>query len=84
MLLLTNAGDEAVRFTLPRVATTGRWAELIDTSREPLRAIDTGWVELAPHSLMLLRFGAERRLVVDVPSRGSIVAEVLGTVTDER
>jgi isoamylase len=84
MLLLTNAGDSDVRFTLPQIAATGRWGELIDTSRETLRAIDTGWVELAPHSLMLLRFGAERRLVVDVPSRGSIVAEVLGTVTDER
>jgi isoamylase len=75
MLLLTNASEQEVRFTLPQIAAGGRWAELIDTTRHRLRMIDAGWVGLAPHSLTLLRFGEDRRLTVEVPSReGSAVA----------
>jgi isoamylase len=84
MLLLTNARDEHVRFELPEIAGEGRWAELVDTTEDRLHLIEGGWVRLAPHSLMLLRFGPDRRLVVDVPSQGAIIAEVRGTVTDER
>ena len=68
-----------VRFTLPQLAADGPvgGAGRHQRGRRCARST-TGWVELAPHSLMLLRYGAERRLVVDVPSRGSIVAEVRG------
>ena len=82
MLLITNASETDVRFTLPSLAHEGRWAELVDTSAGHLRMIDAGWVGLAPHSLLLLRFGPDRRLVVQAPSRDEIVAEapeVIGT-----
>ena len=75
MLLITNACENEVRFTLPRIGHEGRWAELVDTSAGHLRMIDAGWVGLAPHSLLLLRFGPDRRLVVDAPSRQEIIAE---------
>jgi glycogen operon protein len=74
MLLLTNAGHEEVRFTLPRIAHEGVWAELVETAAEQLRMIEGGCVKLAPHSLVLLRFGPDRRLVVDAPSREEIVS----------
>ena len=82
MLLLTNATDEEVRFTLPAIAHEGRWAELVDTNLGHLRMIDAGWVGLAPYSLLLLRFGPDRRLVVEPTSRVQIIAEapeVIGT-----
>jgi glycogen operon protein len=84
MLLLTNAREETVRFELPEIASEGQWAQLIDTTESPLRMIETCCVELAPYSLMLLRFGVERRLVVDVPSQAAIAPDVRGTVTDDR
>ena len=83
MLLLTNAGDDEVRFTLPHLGHEGRWAELVDTDAGHLRMIDAGWVGLTPHSLLLLRFGPDRRLVVDAPSREEIVAEAPKTMTND-
>jgi glycogen operon protein len=84
MLLLTNARDEEVRFELPEIASEGRWAELVDTRGERSRMIEAGWVGLAPHSLVLLRFGPDRRLVVDAPSREEIVAEAPEALTHGR
>jgi glycogen operon protein len=84
MLLLTNAGEDEVRFTLPRVGHQGRWAELVDTGAGHLRMIDAGWVGLAPHSLLLLRYGPDRRLVVEAPSRDEIVAQAPEVLDHER
>jgi isoamylase len=81
MLLLANARDEEVPFELPQVAGEGRWAELLDTRGERLRMIESGWVGLAAHSLVLLRFGPDRRLVVEPPSREEIVAEAPEALT---
>jgi isoamylase len=81
MLLLTNARDEEVRFELPEIASEGRWAELVDTRGGRLRMIEAGSVGLAPHSLVLLRFGPDRRLTVDAPSREEIVAEAPEALT---
>jgi glycogen operon protein len=75
MLLLTNASDGEVKFVLPAVASDGMWAELIDTRRDELRMVSAGWVGMAPHSLVLLRFGRDRRLVTEAPSREEIIAE---------
>ena len=76
MMLLTNAGDDEVKFTLPQIAPDRRWAELVDTREEHLLVIDAGWVALAPHSFMLLRFGPDRRMAVEPASREEILAEV--------
>jgi glycogen operon protein len=84
MLLLTNARDEDVRFELPQIAPEGRWALLVDTTHDRLRMIETGWVELPAHSLLLLRFGPDRRLVADAPWREEIIEEAPELVTHER
>jgi hypothetical protein len=40
----------------------GIWAELVDTAQAGNRRVDKGCVKLAPYSLALLRFGADRRV----------------------
>ena len=72
MLLLLNAGDAPVTFTLPHQEKRGRWAELLDTASPELetrRSEDEVTVE--PFSLVLLRYGRERRHPTDTPARGA-------------
>jgi glycogen operon protein len=73
MLLLLNAGDAPVTFTLPRQEKRGRWAELLDTASPELetrRGEDEVTVE--PFSLVLLRYGRERRHPTDTPARAAV------------
>jgi glycogen operon protein len=62
MLVLFNAGGDTVTFATPAVGGEGCWAELVNTAERELRVVDDGTVRLAPFSLKLLRFGADRRL----------------------
>ncbi|MEJ7810927.1 MAG: glycogen debranching protein GlgX [Gemmatimonadaceae bacterium] len=81
LLLLLNGGSGRVQFALPPIERPGRWTELIDTAERQLRPV-TGGVTLLPHSLMLLRFGPDRRPAatppraeaVRTPKAGSAVA----------
>ncbi|MDQ3698403.1 MAG: glycogen debranching protein GlgX [Gemmatimonadota bacterium] len=82
MLILVNGGDHPVHFRLPGLATPGRWAELVHTARPELHGIRKGaGVTLEPYSLVLLRYGSERRYVVHVPARAEIGAQVSGVET---
>jgi glycogen operon protein len=75
MLLLFNASEAEVRFTLPSEEMLqvgpadprrgGTWTELVNTGREDLWEIRAGWIGLAPFSLVLLRFGRERRVATN-------------------
>jgi isoamylase len=72
LLLILNGGDTAVHFSLPTVEGNGIWAEMIDTAYRELRVVTTGSVTLAPYSLVLLRYGENRRMAnVDQNDRGS-------------
>jgi glycogen operon protein len=73
MLVLNNSGD-VVPFRLPAFKARGIWAELVNTARTDLWHVKDGAVELQPHSLVLLRFGRDRRMAVEPPSRQEIVA----------
>ncbi|HEV3485952.1 MAG TPA: hypothetical protein VG106_11130, partial [Vicinamibacterales bacterium] len=74
MVLLLNASDGEVRFTLPVFndaadsETGGRrkgvWTELVNTARKDLWHIREGWIGVAPFSLVLLRYGRDRRVSV--------------------
>jgi glycogen operon protein len=72
MVLLLNSGPDEVKFTLPVMAGPegenrekgGMWAELVNTARDDMWHINEGWVGLAPHSLVLLRYGRERRITM--------------------
>jgi glycogen operon protein len=56
VLLITNAGARSRYFVLPKVDGLGRWEALVDTARD-VRPVRTDGLNVAPHSLMLLRFG---------------------------
>jgi isoamylase len=62
LLLLLNGGASEATFTMPTVEGNGIWAEMLDTARRELRMISTGWVKVDPYSLILLRYGENRRM----------------------
>jgi isoamylase len=74
MLLLLNASDAQVSFTLPRMEmgaevsgdnrATGMWSELVNTARDDLWHIRDGWLGVEPFSLVLMRYGRERRIAL--------------------
>jgi hypothetical protein len=75
LLLLLSNSDQNVAFTLPELAERGMWAELVNTARKELTLIDQNCVQLLPYSLVLLRYGRDRRLAVEPSSRSSTSVE---------
>ncbi|MGH7620195.1 MAG: glycogen debranching protein GlgX, partial [Gemmatimonadaceae bacterium] len=69
LLLVFNGSAEPVRFTLPTVEGDGIWAELVDTAHRELHVVGSGVVELAAFSLVMLRYGENRRMASDTPRR---------------
>ncbi|MDQ3997150.1 MAG: glycogen debranching enzyme GlgX, partial [Gemmatimonadota bacterium] len=70
LLLVLNGGSAPVRFQLPPQEARGQWVTLVQTATEVLYADGGETVTLEPHSLILLRYGRERRLDADALIRG--------------
>lgn len=68
LLLVANSKNATVEFTLPTIDGDGIWAELLDTAVRELRVVTSGTIELAPFSLVLVRYGVNRRMA-DVETR---------------
>jgi glycogen operon protein len=68
LLLIFNGGDQSVPFALPTVDGGGIWTELVDTAHRELHVVDTGTVDVAPYSVVMLRYGENRRMADD-PTR---------------
>jgi isoamylase len=62
LLLLLNGAERDITFTLPTIEGDGIWAEMIDTAFRELHVVTSGSVELARFSLILLRYGENRRM----------------------
>jgi glycogen operon protein len=62
LLLLLNGGDAPVRFTLPTLGEMKIWVVMVDTAKHELPVVRRGRVTVDPHTLMLLRYGADRRI----------------------
>jgi hypothetical protein len=62
LLLLLNGGDAPVRFTLPTLGEMKIWVVMVDTAKYELPVVRRGRVTVDPHTLMLLRYGADRRI----------------------
>jgi glycogen operon protein len=65
MLMLLNAGDEAVEFRVPVINGNGRWVVLVDThagNAQGFEPVNAGAFTVPPFSLALLRHGSNRRL----------------------
>jgi glycogen operon protein len=69
LLLIVNGGAEPIQFNLPSVNGGGIWTQLVDTTQRELRVINTRCVDVAASSLVLLRYGENRRLGDDVQRR---------------
>jgi glycogen operon protein len=83
MLLLLNAGFDAVDFALPRVAGEGVWTKLIDTVEGTVEPDVGDMLRIDGFSLALLRHGVERRIGWTAPTGESAAfvnaATVAGT-----
>jgi glycogen operon protein len=63
LLLVLNAGDTPVSFTLPSLSGEAKmWVIMVDTARDEV-AVGNGMqaVDVEAHALMLLRYGTDRR-----------------------
>jgi glycogen operon protein len=69
MLLLLNAAETEVTFTTPAINGEGIWAEMIDTTHRELRVVTTRSVTVDPFSIVLLRYGENRRIATESPRR---------------
>jgi isoamylase len=65
LLLLLSNSDQDVSFKLPALSHRGIWAELVNTAREELTLLKEDCIQLLPYSLVLLRYGRDRRLAVE-------------------
>ena len=71
MLLILSQSDADIAFQLPELAHRGMWAELTNTARAELTMLAEPCVRLLPYSLVLLRYGRDRRLAVEPSSRSA-------------
>jgi isoamylase len=62
LLLVLNASEDHVTFHMPTMNGDDSWAELTDSRSRELGVIGTGSVEVAAFSLVLLRYGGNRRV----------------------
>jgi glycogen operon protein len=60
ILLLLNGGSRSKAFCLPRLASTGGWVEVLNTSHPVPRPIRQDQVDLVAHSIILLRYDPSR------------------------
>jgi hypothetical protein len=78
MLLILSAESEGHRFCLPRLHGPGLWVELVNTAQAGVLPVGAGHVEVPPHSVVLLRQGADRRLASDPAGAGAARAPAGG------
>jgi isoamylase len=71
LLLILSNSDQPLDFRLPELPGRGIWAELVNTARAELTLLKDNCVPLLPFSLVLLRYGRDRRLATDPGMRGS-------------
>ena len=62
LLLIANGGESNVEFHLPTLDGPNIWVMMVDTARRELPVVRGPTVEVQSHSLVLLRFGADRRI----------------------
>ena len=71
LLLALNGGAGARYFRLPKMETNGSWHELVRTASPERRVLRGEALHLAAYSLVLLRYGEERRLTRQEAARAA-------------
>jgi glycogen operon protein len=62
LLLVLNSADQGARFVMPSIEGDGIWAEMVDTAYRELRVVTTGFIDVGPHALVMLRYSENRRM----------------------
>ena len=81
MLLVVNAAG-GQRFCLPSLHGQGMWVELVNTAHRGMLPIGAGYVEVPALSVVLLRHGPDRRLVIEPPVTAAAAGEQAGAPPD--
>jgi hypothetical protein len=72
--VILNGGATPVQFPLPPQEGRGQWTMVVNTTvniaRDPYNVPADG-VSLDPYSLVLLRYGRDRRVARNVPARAA-------------
>ena len=61
LLIVLNAGEAPVAFTLPVLGGESTWVVMVDTARDEVADVREGTVTIEPHAVVLLRHGSDRR-----------------------
>ena len=69
LLLLLNGGEQDVTFSLPSLGPNKIWVIMVDTAKDDMPVVRETTVTVQAHALMLLRFGADRRIVTSGDAR---------------
>jgi isoamylase len=69
LLLVLNGGETPVRFTLPALGEMKIWVVMVDTAKHELPVVRRGRVTVDPHTLLLLRYGTDRRIATSADVR---------------
>ena len=70
MRATSQSSRMARAFSLPVLTGENGWVIMVDTAREDMPVVKKSKVSLEAHSLMLLRYGTDRRLSIpDEPRR---------------
>jgi isoamylase len=65
LLLILNSGEQNVQFELPTLEGPNIWVVMVDTAQRELPIVRGDSIEVQAHALMLLRFGADRRIATE-------------------
>jgi glycogen operon protein len=69
LLLVLNGGEQDVDFALPALGGEKIWVIMVDTAKDDMPVVREATVKVQAHTLMLLRFGTDRRLVTSEDAR---------------
>ena len=69
LLMILNGGEQDVSFSLPALGGEKIWVIMVDTAKDDMPGGRESSVQVQAHSLMLLRFGADRRIVTSEDAR---------------
>ena len=76
LLLLLNGGEKDVTFSLPSLGPNKIWVIMVDTAKDDMPVVRETTVTVQAHALMLLRFGADRRIVTSENARRELLSPV--------
>jgi isoamylase len=69
LLMLLNGGEQDVTFALPALGEEMIWVILVDTAKDEIPMVHEPMVVVQAHALVLLRYGADRRIVTSEDAR---------------